>query len=177
MSLAADLSPASLLNTGSQFSRGLFQSLAAPDPAQPPISRPMTMRPSDGVGAEGQGNGDGLGLVMKTSRRLSRALMAGALICSPSLAFAQDTVLFFGGVQSCASWQSSPRNQLAGQTWILGFFSGHNYAKAQKVGQSTNASGIIGEVKKICTAQPTMRLRDATKEAYGNIWEREDKSR
>ena len=87
-------------------------------------------------------------LVMKISRRLSRALMAGAVICSPSLAFAQDTVLFFGGVQSCTVWQSSPRNQLAGQTWILGFFSGHNYAKAHKVGQSTNASGIIGEVKK-----------------------------
>ena len=118
-----------------------------------------------------------LDLVMKISRRLSRALMAGAVICSPSLAFAQDMVLFFGGVQSCTVWQSSPRNQLAGQTWILGFFSGHNYAKAHKVGQSTNASGIIGEVKKICTAQPTMRLRDATKEAYGNIWDREAKSR
>ena len=130
----------------------------------------MKMRPSVGVGAEGQGKGDGLGLVMKTSRRLSRALMAGALICSPSLAFAQDTVLFFGGVQSCTVWQSSPRNQLAGQTWILGFFSGYNYAHAQRVGQSTNASGIIDEVKKISAAQPTMRLREATKEAYGNIW-------
>ena len=89
-----------------------------------------------------------LDLVMKISRRLSRALMAGAVICSPSLAFAQDTVLFFGGVQSCTVWQSSPRNQLAGQTWILGFFSGHNYAQAQRIGRSTNASGIIGEVKK-----------------------------
>ena len=125
----------------------------------------------------GQGNGDGLDLVMKISRRLSRALMAGAVICSPSLAFAQDTVLFFGGVQSCAVWQSSPRNQLAGQTWILGFFSGHNYAQAQRIGRSTNASGIIDEVKKICTAQPTMRLREATKEAHGNIWDREAKSR
>ena len=114
---------------------------------------------------------------MKISRRLLRALMAGAVICSPSLAFAQDTVLFYGGVQSCAVWQSSPRNQLAGQTWILGFFSGHNYAQAQRVGQSTNASGIIAEVKKICTAQPTMRLREATKEAHGNIWDRDAKSR
>ena len=70
-----------------------------------------------------------------------------------------------------------PRNQLAGQTWILGFFSGHNYALAHKVGQSTNASGIIDEVKKICAAQPTMHLREATKEAYGNIWDREAKSR
>ena len=144
---------------------------------------PLDARYHDGtIGAPGYVTEDrvmarALDLVMKISRRLSRALMAGAVICSPSLAFAQDTVLFFGGVQSCTVWQSSPRNQLAGQTWILGFFSGHNYAKAHKVGQSTNASGIIGEVKKICTAQPTMRLRDATKEAYGNIWEREDKSR
>src|SRR4249919_3531414 len=110
---------------------------------------------------------------MKISRQLSRALMVGAVICSPSLAFAQDTVLYFGGVQSCAVWQSSPRNQLAGQTWILGFFSAYNYAHAQRVGQSTNASGIIDEVKKICAAQPTMHLREATKEAYGNIWDRE----
>ena len=114
-------------------------------------------------------------MVMKISRRLSRALMAGAVICSPSLAFAQDTVLYFGGVQSCAVWQSSPRNQLAGQTWILGFFSGHNYASAQRVGQSTDA--IIDEVKKICTARPTMRLREATAEAYGNIWDSEAKRR
>jgi hypothetical protein len=143
---------------------------------------PLDARYHDGtIGAPGYVTEDrvmarALDLVMKISRRLSRALMAGAVICSPSLAFAQDTVLFFGGVQSCTVWQSSPRNQLAGQTWILGFFSGHNYAKAHKVGQSTNASGIIGEVKKICTAQPTMRLRDATKEAYGNIWDREAKS-
>lgn len=116
-------------------------------------------------------------VVMKISRRLSRALMAGAVICSPSLAFAQDTVLYFGGVQSCAVWQSSPRNQLAGQTWILGFFSGHNYASAQRVGQSTDASGIVAEVKKTCTARPTMRLREATAEAYGNIWDREAKRR
>jgi hypothetical protein len=118
-----------------------------------------------------------MALVMTISRRLSCALMAGAVNCSPSLAFAQDTVLFFGGVQSCAVWQSSPRNQLAGQTWILGFFSGHNYAQAQRIGQSTNASGIIDEVTKICTAQPTMRLREATKEAHGNIWDRDAKSR
>jgi hypothetical protein len=32
------------------------------------------------------------------------------------------------------------------------------------------------EVKK-CTAQPTMRLREATTEAYGNIWDREAKGR
>ena len=115
--------------------------------------------------------------VMKISRRLSRALMAGAVICSPSLAFAQDTVLYFGGAQSCAVWQSSPRNQLAGQTWILGFFSGHNYASAQRVGQSMDASEIIAEIKKICTARPTMRLREATVEAYGNIWDREAKRR
>ena len=113
-----------------------------------------------------------MALSWNISRRLSRALMAGAVICCPSLAFAQDTVLYFGGVQSCAVWQSSPRNQLAGQNWILGFFSGHNYASAQRVGQATNASEIIDEVKKICTAQPTMRLRDATKEAYGNIWDK-----
>jgi hypothetical protein len=114
---------------------------------------------------------------MKISRRLARALMVGAVICSPPLAFAQDTVLYFGGAQSCAVWQSSPRNQLAGQTWILGFFSGHNYASAQRVGQSTDASEITAEVKKICTARPTMRLREATAEAYGNIWDREAKRR
>jgi hypothetical protein len=111
------------------------------------------------------------------SRRLSGALMAGAVICSPSLAFAQDTVLYFGGVQSCAVWQSSPRNQLVVQAWILGFFSGHNFASAHRVGQSTDASGIIDEIKKICTARPTMRLREATAEAYGNIWDREAKRR
>src|SRR5262245_42797117 len=109
--------------------------------------------------------------MMNISRRLSGALMTGAVICSPSLAFAQETALYFGGVQSCEVWRSSPRNQLVVQAWILGFFSGHNYASAHRVGQSTDASGIIDEIKKICTARPTMRLREATAEAYGNIWD------
>jgi hypothetical protein len=50
-------------------------------------------------------------------------------------------------------------------------------ASAQRVGQSTDASEIIAEVKKTCTARPTMRLREATAEAYGNIWDREAKRR
>ena len=93
------------------------------------------------------------------------------MIAFPTEAKAEEVRQKLLGVQSCAVWQSSPRNQLAGQNWILGFFSGHNYGSVQRVGQATNASGIISEVKKICTAQPTMRLREATKEAYGNIWD------
>ena len=108
-------------------------------------------------------------LVMKISRRLSRVLVAGAVICSPSLAFAQDTVLFFGGVQSCTVWQCSPRNQLAGQTWILALFlAGTTRESAERWKLHKHLRKIIGEVKKICTAQQSYTMHNATE---GSLWD------
>ena len=65
------------------------------------------------------------------------------------------------------------RDRLGSSAFLAGTITRRRSASVS----STNASGIIDEVKKICTAQPTMRLREATKEAHGNIWDREAKSR
>jgi hypothetical protein len=53
--------------------------------------------------------------------------------------------------------------------WILGFWSGLNAAKNGLVGESTTASGVIGEVKLYCTSHPSMGLAQATMDTYTNM--------
>ncbi len=50
--------------------------------------------------------------------------------------------------------------------WILGFWSGLNAANRALVGDSTTASGVIGEVKLYCTTHPSLGLAQATFDTY-----------
>ena len=51
-------------------------------------------------------------------------------------------------------------------TWILGFWSGLNAARNAHVGDSTTASGVVGEVKLYCSAHPSVSLAQATLDTY-----------
>ena len=51
-------------------------------------------------------------------------------------------------------------------TWVLGFWSGLNAAKNARVGDSTTASGLIGEVKLYCSSHPSVSLAQATLDTY-----------
>jgi len=55
--------------------------------------------------------------------------------------------------------------------WILGFWSGLNAARKGLVGDSTTASGVIGEVKLYCTTHPSLGLAQATMDTYANMRE------
>lgn len=72
------------------------------------------------------------------------------------------------GIYSCGSWLSTPARVQEGEVWIMGYWSGLNRANPQgrTVGRSTDADGLIGEVRKVCEEQPSMKLIDAATQAY-----------
>ena len=53
--------------------------------------------------------------------------------------------------------------------WILGFWSGLNAARNGLVGESTTASGVVGEVKLYCASHPSLGLAQATMDTYANM--------
>ena len=77
-------------------------------------------------------------------------------------ALAQPPQALIAGIgrMSCAHWLSQSFNE--GEGWILGFWSGLNFANARTVGQHTDGEGIIAEVRKVCATQPSMTLVKAT---------------
>lgn len=100
-----------------------------------------------------------------------RLLAAGTAIGAALNAATAEPVLiqFFGiGSRSCAHWQSTPSRQIAGSNWIFGYWTGTNVASLSNspVGESTDGEGLLAEVKKVCDAQPSMRLMDAVSAVY-----------
>jgi hypothetical protein len=78
------------------------------------------------------------------------------------------------GDRTCANWQKDPQHYVWGGNWILGFWTGINFANERHdVGKTQDADGIIGEVKKICRDQPSMTLLKATVQVYSMIAGRE----
>lgn len=70
---------------------------------------------------------------------------------TPALGFAH-------GLQSCANLPNTdPAWKLAYEAWILGAWSGMNIREPlrNRVGHSTDAMGIIGEVRVACSAEPS----------------------
>lgn len=89
---------------------------------------------------------------------IAAAVFAAALAASHG----SDPVIFYGVGQSesCAAWLSSPQKDQEGFTWIMGFWSGLNAAavptgQRADVGRSTDGWGIVGEVRKLCQANPS----------------------
>lgn len=100
---------------------------------------------------------------------MRRWLILFLLLCG-TRANADETV--FGPTRSgvqivCADVNELGVNQsdLVG-TWILGFWSGLNAAKNARVGDSTTASGVVGEVKLYCSGHPSVTLPQATLDTY-----------
>ena len=61
-----------------------------------------------------------------------------------------------------------PENDVSLVDWVLGFWTGMN-ADAFKVGSTSDARGIVGEVKLVCQAQPSTTLATATYETYQRL--------
>ena len=95
------------------------------------------------------------------------ALLVLWLIVEPALAQQQQVLITGIGRMSCAYWLSEPVNE--GEGWILGFWSGLNYANARTVGQHIDGEGIITEVRKVCATRPSMTLAGATLTAYSEM--------
>jgi len=81
------------------------------------------------------------------------------------------TALVLGtGFQSCANWLSTPEYERDGNEWILGYWSAVNLLNENHgVGRNTEGPGIIGEVRKVCVAEPSTRLSDAVARVYRNL--------
>lgn len=45
--------------------------------------------------------------------------------------------------------------------WLIGYWSGLNSGLKSKVGRSTSAVGILGEIKLLCEKRPSLSLIDA----------------
>ena len=71
---------------------------------------------------------------------------------------------------SCASWLSAPADH-TDTFWILGFWSGLNYSHDAHamVGQSTDAAGVISEIRKACVEEPSLSVATATASVYGRF--------
>ena len=75
------------------------------------------------------------------------------------------------GNESCATWLATPLSEINAEDWIFGFWSGENLGislngSIGNVGHTTDALGIIGEVKKVCTNTPSMSLATAVSKVF-----------
>jgi hypothetical protein len=95
------------------------------------------------------------------------ALLVLWLMVEPALAQQHQALITGIGRMSCAHWLSQSVNE--GEGWILGFWSGLNYANARTVGQHTDGEGMIAEVRKVCASRPSMTLAGATFTAYSEM--------
>jgi hypothetical protein len=69
----------------------------------------------------------------------------------------------FGAQSSCASWSSDDSQ---GSIWLLGYWSGRNVEGQKAVGSTTDADGILEEVRAICKAEPSRPMIDAVAKVY-----------
>ena len=78
------------------------------------------------------------------------------------------SVWTIGGTQSCAAWLATPASETEGDWWIAGFWSGRNMQNGSngRVGSSTDSDGIIGEIKRVCQAEPSLLLINAAGRIY-----------
>jgi hypothetical protein len=92
----------------------------------------------------------------------------GLAVCES--ATAQPSVWILGiGNESCANWLSNAYKEDEGRVWIMGFWSGLNLFNNadHTVGRANDVKGVLGEVKRICIARPSLELGRAAREVYG----------
>ena len=76
---------------------------------------------------------------------------------------------------SCGAWVAKRINDNFAQAWILGYWSGLNTGvtafteAATSVGSSTDADGIIEEVRLLCRREPSLAIYTATANAYAKL--------
>lgn len=103
------------------------------------------------------------------------AVAAAHLAAGQAKAQADEQVLAYGSgaTKSCALWLSTPAHEREGFAWIVGFWSGLNFAYANAnadlradVGRSTDGWGIVGEVKQLCMKNPSSTPLAETLKVY-----------
>ena len=77
----------------------------------------------------------------------------------------------YGLTASCATWLSSSESRAVGNEWILGYWTGQNVRNVRdhEVGRSSDANGILNEVKTLCDAAPGERLASVAGRVYVNF--------
>jgi hypothetical protein len=107
---------------------------------------------------------------MSSSKNILAWLSAVALILSStSVARAQEaqqTWILAPGSISCATYMS--RHQRDVEIYILGYWSGLNVKNDRNhmVGSTTDAPGIIAEVRLTCTQEPSITVWEAINRVY-----------
>ena len=81
---------------------------------------------------------------------------------------AAGALSFGAGMSSCATWLENEDNYRVGTTWIDGFWTGMNQMNEANpaVGEATDPEGIYADIRGMCAAQPSMKLLQATWQAY-----------
>ena len=95
-------------------------------------------------------------------KRACSALLSVAL--GLSAAESQTETYSVGiGRLSCAYWVSNSQREAEGRSWALGFWTAYNAVNefSHTVGANTDTEVILGEVRKICVAEPSLGLADA----------------
>ena len=101
-----------------------------------------------------------------------RYLVLGALLlAAPAGAAPADSgrsIWTIGGTQSCAAWLATAESEAEGRWWLVGFWSGRNMQNGTngRVGASTDSEGVIGEIRRVCQAEPSLLLINAAGRVY-----------
>jgi hypothetical protein len=95
------------------------------------------------------------------------ATCLGLALCGS--ATAQEITVWTMGIGhlSCANWLSNDISEQAGNSWVLGFWSGLNvFNTDHTVGHSIDNLGKLGELKKTCVEHPSASLSTVAREIY-----------
>ena len=95
------------------------------------------------------------------------AILAAAVAVAP-LPEGRPTWLVGVGQRSCAFWLSNHTTTYEGGLWIYGFWSALNMSSGSNpmVGSTSDGEAILGEIKKVCEADPALPLPIAVSRVY-----------
>lgn len=104
---------------------------------------------------------------------MNQVLLGAILLAVPFFAPATQNdsgraIWTIGGTESCSAWLATPVSETEGRWWIAGFWSGRNMQNSSnaRVGSSTDSEGIIGEIRRVCQAEPSLLLINAAGRVY-----------
>jgi hypothetical protein len=101
--------------------------------------------------------------------------LIAAAIPAPSKAVGLASHATWGagiGLESCGHWLSSEQTIVEGVVWIEGYWTGINLMNRTDglVGRTADVSGVVGKVREVCVAAPSLPLEEAASEAYVALW-------
>lgn len=83
------------------------------------------------------------------------------LISAPAIAQSGGFPVWVVGAgrQSCATWLSNAELEYEGNVWVFGFWTGANFHSGSGgTGSTTDALGLLGEIKLRCQQAPADQL-------------------